>query len=96
MEERLPFLGNDRDVRTRLFRRASDIEAEYLDAPGGRPEQRGRDLEKRGLAGAVAPEQNGDPAFGDLEADALEDMALAVEGMQAFGRERHAHAALPR
>ena len=42
----------------------------------------------RGLAGAVAAQQGDDLALAHLEADAMQDMALAVEGVQAFGLER--------
>ena len=65
-----------------------------------RPSRGGREAHQaaqgRGLAGAVAAEQRGDLAFRDLEADAMQDMALAVIGVQAFGDERCGHAAFPR
>ena len=49
---------------------------------GVRPHQA---AQRRGLARAVAPEQRGDLALGDLQADAMQDMALAVIGVQALG-----------
>ena len=46
------------------------------------------------LAGAIAPEQRDDLAFAHLEADTMQDMALAVKRMEAFSLKRHvAHAA---
>src|SRR5271165_6543055 len=51
--------------------------------------QRGR------LAGAIAAEQGDDLALAHFEVDAMQDVALAVEGMQALGLE-NVHAALPR
>ena len=54
-----------------------------------RPSRGGREAHQaaqgRGLAGAVAAEQRRDLAFRDLEADAMQDMALAVIGVEAFG-----------
>jgi len=51
----------------------------------------------RGLAGAVAAEQRGDPPFRDLQADAMQDVALAVKGLQALGGEHDVrHATVPR
>src|SRR3546814_6819189 len=41
----------------------------------------------RGLAGAVAPEQGDDLPFVHIEADVLDDVALAVESLEAPGRE---------
>src|SRR3546814_15009510 len=41
----------------------------------------------RGLAGAVAPEQGDDLPFVPIEADVLDDVALAVESLEAPGRE---------
>ena len=48
------------------------------------------------LPAPLRPSKRRDLAFGDLEADAMQDMALAVIGMEALGDERCAHAALPR
>ena len=52
--------------------------------------------QRRALARAVAPQQRGDLAFGNLEADAMQDVALAVIGVKAFGGQGCGHAALPR
>ena len=52
--------------------------------------------QRRGLAGAVAAEQRRHLAFGDFEADAVQDMALAIKGMKPFGGQRGGHAAWPR
>ena len=42
----------------------------------------------RGLAGAVAAKQGDDLALAHFEADAVQDVALAVEGVEAFGDQR--------
>ena len=52
--------------------------------------------QRRGLSRAVASQQRGNLAFGDLEADAVQDMALAVIGVEVFGGQGCGHAALPR
>ena len=53
--------------------------------------------QRRGLAGAVAAEQRDDLAFAHLEADAVQDVALAVEGVQVLGLRAHrVHAGFPR
>jgi hypothetical protein len=51
--------------------------------------------QRRRLAGAVAAEQRRDLAVGDIDADAVQDVALAVEGVQPLGGQR-VHAAFPR
>ena len=48
------------------------------------------------LPAPLRPEQRGDLALGDLEADAMQDVALAVIGVEAFGCQGCGHAALPR
>ena len=40
---------------------------------------------RRGLAGAVAAEQRDGLALADVEVDAMQDMALAVPGLQRRG-----------
>ena len=57
----------------------------------GQPDQA---AQGRGLAGAVAAEQRDDLALADFEADAVQDVALAVKGVQPFGLE--ATALMPR
>ena len=55
--------------------------------------------QRRRLAGAIAAEQRDDLAFAHVEADAMQDMALAVKGVQALGLQchlAHAAAAVPR
>src|SRR5579883_2823374 len=54
--------------------------------------------ERRRLAGAVAAEKRDDLALAHLQADAMQDVALAVISVQVFGLEhdRAAHAAFPR
>jgi hypothetical protein len=71
--------------------------AEDRDAAGARRCEPHEAAQRRCLAGAVPAEQRGDLAFGYLQADVLQDVALAVKGVQPFGSEcRRAHAALPR
>jgi hypothetical protein len=53
--------------------------------------------ERRRLAGAVAAQKRHDFALAHLEADAVQDVALAVESVKARGLEHDlAHAAFPR
>ena len=62
--------------------------AEDRDRALARRRQAHQAAQRRGLAGAVAAEQRDDLALAHLEADAVQDVALAVEGVQAFGLER--------
>ena len=55
--------------------------AEDRDAAFARRREPHQAAQRRGLAGAVAAEQRGDLAFGDFEADAVQDVALAVVGV---------------
>ena len=57
-------------------------------APSRARRQAHQAAQRRGLAGAVAAEQRHDLAFAHLEADAVQDVALAVKGVQAFRFER--------
>jgi hypothetical protein len=58
-------------------------------------------FQRRGLAGAVAPEQRDDLARAHLEIDAMENMRFAVPGLQPRDGERRrsslsrSHARLP-
>jgi hypothetical protein len=52
--------------------------------------------QRRRLAGAVAPEQGDDLAFAHRQADAVQDVALAVVGLQALGFENGLHSVFPR
>ena len=70
--------------------------AEDRDLAFARRRQAHQAAQRRGLAGAVAAQQGGDLALGDLQADAMQDMALAVIGVEAFGCQGGGHAALPR
>src|SRR5271157_3628474 len=56
VEERLPFLRHDRDVRSGLLGRLVDVVTEHLDPAGGRPQEGRGDLEEGRLAGTVAAE----------------------------------------
>ena len=77
-------------------RRARGILAEDRNLAFARRRQAHQASQRRGLARAVASEQRGDLALGNLQADAMQDVALAVIGVQAFGCQRGGHAALPR
>jgi hypothetical protein len=101
----------DREVRKDLasFRNIADAErgdakrrpagglgAENLDVAFARRGQSHQAAQGRGLAGAVAAEQRGHLAFGGFEADAVQDVALAVIGVEPFGGQSCGHAACPR
>jgi hypothetical protein len=50
--------------------------------------------QRSGLAGAVAAEERDDFALANFQSDAMQNVALAVEGVQAFCLKRDAtHAA---
>ena len=70
-----------RDVRRR---HAGDVAALVLDRAGRRRHQPGQRLQQRGLAGAVAAEQRHDLAFAHVERRVVEDVALAVERVDAL------------
>src|SRR5262249_42908650 len=87
-----------RDVADALGRDAKSGPARGVLAEDGDPalacrRETHQASQRRRLSGAVASEQGGNPAFGNLQADAVQDMALAVVGMQAFGLEYDSHAA---
>src|SRR5713101_796113 len=70
-------------ARDRLGGVAGDLAPGELDAASGRRGQAHHALEGRGLAGAVAPKQGHHLARSQLERDLVEDMALAIEGVDA-------------
>src|SRR5262249_10513337 len=76
-------------------RHAARLPAEDLDAALARRRQPHDAAQRRRLAGAVAAEQRHDLAFADLEADAVQDVALAVIGMEPSSFQ-WLHAASPR
>ena len=96
--EDAPAFGHVADARRRDAegRPARGVLAEHRDLALARRRQSHQASQRRGLAGAVASEQRGDLALGDAEADAMQDMALAVIGVEAFGGQGCGHAALPR
>ena len=94
-------LRAERDAGARdLIRRAIDqflaLEAHRAGAPPDHAHDR---LQRRGLAGAVAAEQRHHLAFVHVEARAVQDVRLAVPGLQVLdreqGRARVKHAPLP-
>src|SRR6202012_3172967 len=77
-------------------RPARGLLAEDGDPAGTRRRQAHQASQRGCLAGAVTSQQRGDLAFLSREADAVQDMALAIIGVQSLGGERGGHAALPR
>ena len=75
-------LGN----RARQMRR--DVVAEEADGAGLRPEIAGRDVEERGLAGAVRSDDGEVLALVDVEVDAVGRDHAAEADLDAFGREQ--------
>src|SRR3546814_1851641 len=81
-----PVLGDQLDsLACRLERpQRVDRRAAEPDLPlhQGRLVGTGDGAERRGLAGAVAPQQGDDLVLGDLEGNALHDVGFAVVGVQ--------------
>ena len=67
-----------------------------LDAPRGRRQQAGERLEQGRLARAVAPEQRDDLALAHVERGVVQDVALAVERVDALEARAAAARARPR
>src|SRR5512133_2929823 len=65
-------LAGQPDLRPDFLRLAHDVSPEHLGSPGVRLENRRQDPDRRGLAGAVRPEQTKDGARRDLEIDPVE------------------------
>src|SRR5437762_1008796 len=61
------------------------------DAAGARRHEAGDGFEGRALADAVAPQQPDHLAAPDLERNAVQDMALAVIGMDVLDQEQRGH-----
>src|SRR6266542_1166036 len=78
-------LGHEADAEPRdlLGRMAADLAAGELDTAAGRRGQPHHTLERRGFARAVSAEQCQHLALPQLERDLVEDMALAVESVDA-------------
>ena len=72
------------------------LNAEDAHPPLSRRSEAHESAQRRCLAGPVTAEQRGDLAFRDFKTDAVEDMALAIIGVEIFGNQRGGHAALPR
>jgi hypothetical protein len=72
--------------------------AENSDGAFARVRQADEASERCGLAGAVAAQKRDDLPFMHLEADAVQNVALAIIGVQVLGlqHDRVAHAALPK
>ena len=70
---------------------------QYVHSSLARGSQADQAPQRGGLAGAVAAQKRDDFALPHFEADVVQDVALAVVGMQAFRLEyRTCHAAFPR
>ena len=74
-----------RDIRSG---QSGDVAAFIFDFAGGQRHQTRQCLQQRGLAGAVAPQQRDDLAFAHVERRVVENMALAVERIDALRRRR--------
>ena len=77
-------------------RPARGVLSEYRDLAFARRGQAHQAAQRRAFAGAVASQQGGDLAFLHFKADAMQDVALAVIGVKAFGGQGCGHAAVPR
>src|SRR5262249_52238197 len=77
-------------------RPAGGLGTKNRDAAPTRGRQADKASQGRGLAGAVAAKQGSDLAFGDFKPDAMEDVALAVVGVEIFGLQGGGHAVFPR
>ena len=71
-------LPDDADRLAHLPRLRDRVEAGHTYTPGGGEGERGRDLDRRRLAGAVRPEQPEDRAGGNREVDAVEGANAAL------------------
>src|SRR4029077_19262396 len=67
------------------------LDAEDLGAPGGRSDEVEQDPHRRGLAGAVRPEEPEDLALCDLEVEVGDPAMLAVRLRQALGLDDCSH-----
>jgi hypothetical protein len=85
--EDAPALGHVADAAAgdAVGRPARGFRAENRDAALTRRRQADEATQRRGLAGTVAAKQRRDPAFRDVEADAVKNVALAVVGVEATG-----------
>ena len=92
--EYLAILGHVADARARddVRRAPRDILARDLDHAALRRRDAGDRLHGRALAGAVAAEQRQRPALVQLEADAEQDLALAVEDIETVDADDRAAA----
>ena len=84
-------LRDEADLR-QLRRVGGRSSAAHLDRPHGRGQDPDHETEQRGLAGAVRPDQTGDPADRDLEGAVPQRPASPVLLAQAAGRHDGAHA----
>ena len=75
-------LGQEPNFLAHLMGLADDVDAADLDRSGGRPEIAGQDAKRRGLAGAVEPEEPDGLTVVDLERDRAEGPLASVEFTQ--------------
>ena len=80
-------LRRSRCHAARSFGRPRFTVAQELDRPGLRPRNADRALQQGRFAGAVAPEQR-DLVLTDVEGHGIEDVALAIERVDAVDREQ--------
>ncbi len=81
-------LSGHADGSAYLIRLAPDVVPGDADLPGVGREQCGDDVDHRGLAGAVGPEECVDTPLRDLEVDALEHFVVAEALVEAGNRYR--------
>ena len=76
--------------------KSGHVRAEQRDPAGARAGEADQAAQRRRLPRAVAAKQRDDLALAHFEAHAVQDVALAIESMDALGLERDHAAALPR
>src|SRR5262249_11902078 len=89
--EDTPVLRNigNAGVRQPVWRQAGDVAPLEPHTAGGGAHQSHDRLERRRLADAVAPEQADDLASADLDRHAMQNVGLAVVGVDVLQRQHH-------
>lgn len=80
-------LARQPDDRPDLLRLSEDVETAHARPPGIRPEERGQDADRGGLAGSVRPEQAQDRPFIDGQVEAVERAHLVLARAIDLGQE---------
>ena len=79
-------MRQDTNGAPRCKRIANDVDAVHARAAGIRPEHGIEDTQRRGLAGAIRPEQAGDAPIARLEADTVDRADRAEAAAQPSTR----------